>query len=85
MNVNVEFDQRIHRESVVIPRIALQESSTGVSVFVIENNKAKVKKVTKGLESGTKIEILSGLTVGEKVVIAGQVNLKDGSPVSVVK
>lgn len=85
MNVDVEFDKQINRESIVIPRTAIMGSSTDAVVFVVENNTAKLRSVTTGTESGTNIEILSGLKSGDKVVTSGQVNLKDGSPVSIVK
>jgi len=85
MNVEVEFDKQINRKSIVIPRIALLGSTTEAEVFVIENNTAKLRKVTTGIESGTNIEILSGIGEGDKIVTSGQVNLKDGTPVSIVK
>jgi RND family efflux transporter MFP subunit len=85
MYVNVEFNQRINRESVVIPRNSIIGSSLDANVFTIENGIAKLKKVTTGLESGTNIEILSGLNSGEAIVTSGQVNLKDGVAVTIVK
>jgi RND family efflux transporter MFP subunit len=85
MNVSAEFDRRINRESIVIPRIALIGSSIDAKIFVIENNVAKIRKVTTGIESGTKIEILSGVQAGEKIVTSGQVNLSDGDPVTITK
>ncbi len=85
MNVEIEFDKQINRESIVIPRIAIMGGSSAAQVFIVENNTAKLRSVTTGTESGTNIEILSGLKSGDKVVTSGQVNLKDGSPVSIVK
>jgi len=37
-------------------------------VFVIQDGKAKIRKVETGLASETEIEIVSGLAEGEKVV-----------------
>ncbi|GJQ32292.1 MAG: MexH family multidrug efflux RND transporter periplasmic adaptor subunit [Ignavibacteriaceae bacterium] len=85
MNVDVEFDKQINRESIVIPRIAILGSSSDAVVFVVEKNVSKKRSVTTGMESGTNIEILSGLKAGDLVVTSGQVNLKDGSQVSIVK
>ncbi|MBK8660843.1 MAG: hypothetical protein IPN18_03140 [Ignavibacteriales bacterium] len=66
MNVTAEFDRRVNRESVVIPRIALLGSSLDAKIFVVENNIARMRKITTGIESGTSIEILSGVKPGEK-------------------
>ena len=85
MNVDVEFNRRVNRESVVVPRTAIIGSSADAQVFIIENNVAKLKKVTTGIETGTNIEILSGIEKGDQIAISGQVNLKDGSPVNIVK
>ena len=85
MNVTAEFDRRVNRESVVIPRIALLGSSLDAKIFVVENNIARMRKITTGIESGTSIEILSGVKPGEKIVTSGQVNLTDGDPVTIIK
>lgn len=56
-------------------------------VFVVENGKSILKKVSTGIQDGEYIEILSGLFVGEEIVFAPynavSKKLKDGSPVQV--
>jgi hypothetical protein len=37
--------------------------------------------VTLGFEEGDRVETLTGLVVGEQVIVAGQGGLKDGSPI----
>lgn len=54
-------------------------------VFVVENNTVKLTKVVVGRTIGTKVEIISGLKDGTEIVISGQINLKDGAKIKVVK
>ncbi len=58
---------------VSIPLEALIRSSQGNRVIVLlKNGRFQVRPVTTGIESGEKIEIISGLNPGEKVVASGQ-------------
>lgn len=54
-------------------------------VFVVENNTVKLTKVVVGRTIGTKVEIISGLKDGTEIVTSGQINLKDGAKIKVVK
>lgn len=56
-----------------IPLEALIRSSQGNRVIVaLSDGRFQARTVTTGIESSEKIEILSGLKVGEKVVVSGQ-------------
>lgn len=58
---------------ISIPLEALIRSSEGDRVIVsLDDGCFQTKLVTVGIESGDKIEILSGLKEGEKVVVSGQ-------------
>jgi len=52
---------------------------------VVKEGKANMRKVTIGLEQGQSIQIIDGVQVGEMVVVAGNLNLKDGVPVQLDK
>jgi len=53
-------------------------------VYVVANGHAEMKNVTIGVHQGAWVEILSGLTDGQTVVIRGQNRLKDGMAVTIV-
>ena len=54
-------------------------SERGFVVYVVKDDKAQLKQVKIGLRTGTGIvEILSGLGVGETVVVEGNDRLADG-------
>jgi len=53
------------------------------SLFVVENGVARTREILSGAVIGDMIEIVSGLKPGEKYVVRGGFNLKDGDTVSV--
>jgi RND family efflux transporter MFP subunit len=82
--VNVEFVFAAESPSLLIPRIALVGSIKNASVYVLQNNTAIQKAITIGRDLGDYLEVLSGLTEGEKVITTGQINLSDGATVSII-
>lgn len=69
----------------IIPRNAFVGSVSSNTVFIAENGIAKLKKVTAGKIFGDKVEIVSGLSNGEQVIITGQINLNEGTKVEIIK
>jgi len=69
-----------------IPRSAIDRFDTtarsGV-LFVVENNIARKREIATGSISGESVEVLTGLKSGERYVVRGGFNLKDGDTVSV--
>ncbi|MBS1493886.1 MAG: efflux RND transporter periplasmic adaptor subunit [Bacteroidetes bacterium] len=85
MFARIDFSTIKGRTSIAIPREAIVGSIRDAHVYVIENNKAVLKKIETGLEGDKDVEVTSGLNVGEMLVITGGNNLKDGTEVSIVK
>lgn len=73
--------------AVVVPKEAILEDSDSKSsfVFVVEGGSAVKKVVETGISQQGLVEVKSGLTFGEKMVITGQHYLKDGDRVEVVE
>jgi membrane fusion protein (multidrug efflux system) len=53
-------------------------------VFKIVDSKAQLTKVMTGTRRDGRVEIVEGLAVGDQVVTAGQLKIRDGSAVSIV-
>lgn len=68
-----------------IPRETLLGSTKSAQVFVVDNGIAHLRSVIIGSEVGTNLQVLSGLTEGEQVVLSGQNNLKDNVAVTIVQ
>ena len=81
--VYVDFSRTLNEKILSVPREALIENMESVSVYVKEGDVAKLQPVVTGREVDGKVEILEGLSDGEVVITAGQVNLKDGVKISV--
>lgn len=71
--------------NILIPRTSFVGSVSSNQIFVLENNTSKIRKVVAGRIIGDNVEILEGLKEGETVIISGQINLTEGTEVSIVK
>jgi membrane fusion protein, multidrug efflux system len=73
------------RESPVIPQTAIRPSERGFIAFVVEDNTARERILTIGMRTiDGQAEVLSGLKVGESLVVRGTESLQNGFPVRVV-
>lgn len=71
---------------ITIPRGSFVGSVSSNQIFVLENGKtARIRKVIAGRNIGDQVEIIEGLKEGETVIVSGQINLIDGSPVATIK
>lgn len=68
---------------VALPLGALMERGQLQSVFVVEDGVARSRLVTTGRHTSASVEILSGLSAGENVVLPVPVGLQDGARVEV--
>ncbi len=73
------------REVIVAPLTALIYDNATVSLFVVEGNLARERKVTTGRKYGEDIEIIEGLNAKEQIVVVGQNNLSEGIKVNVAR
>ena len=75
--------EREFKDAVLVPESALHSSDKGAYVFVEENGIAKLRNVSTGLRQGNTVQITGGLKPGEKIIVFGGSNLKDGEKVEV--
>jgi RND family efflux transporter MFP subunit len=69
-------------EAPIIPVQALQYSGTRRYVYVVdESNTAKRTEVSLGARVDNQVVIEKGLAIGERIVVQGIVNLRDGNKV----
>jgi multidrug efflux pump subunit AcrA (membrane-fusion protein) len=80
MYANVDLVIREQTGTFVLPKNAVKNyNDTQVIYKIDENNIARRTTITTGLSNDSEIEILSGISAGDKVITAGAVT--DGSPV----
>jgi len=73
------------RQAPVIRQTAIRPSERGFIAFVVEDDTAKERILTIGMRTiDGQAEVLSGLEVGESLVVRGAESLQNGFPVRVV-
>ncbi len=71
------------KDTVVVPNTALLYEGSKISLYVVEDGKARERIVKIGNKYGDEIEITDGVKQGESVVTAGQQGLSEGAKVTV--
>ena len=72
------------RDAVVVPAMAVVTTAKQEKAFyVVTEGVAHLRVGEVGLEDGNRVQVLSGLSAGEQVVVGGQQKLKDGAHVQV--
>lgn len=71
-----------HRQAITIPQRAIVERGQLVSVFVVDDSGiARLRLIKTGKAYGDRVEVLTGLSDGERIVIDGVEAVSDGSRV----
>lgn len=71
------------RQALLVPLGALVERGQLTSTYVVDaQGIARLRLVTTGTRYGDRVEILSGLDVGERLVVEGAPRLSDGASVA---
>ncbi len=93
MFVTAIIDTGAPQQFVTLPAAAITYNAYGSTVFLVEDKgkdekgqpKLQVRQtfVTTGDTRGDQVSVLKGVKAGDQVVIAGQVKLRNGSPVVV--
>ena len=80
----VTFDLTTSNNVLLVPVSAVLGGQGAQAVFVVENNTAVRRTVSTGLTSQGRVEVISGLSDGEHVVVTGHNELRDGMTVRAV-
>ena len=68
---------------VIVPKAAVRSADGHSIVFVLRDDRVERRAVSVGLDNGDQIELVSGVSAGERVVVDGPATLKDGDKVRV--
>ena len=74
----------LKEDALSVPEQAIVPQGDAQYVFKIVNGKVMLTKVVTGTRREGRVEIVDGLSVGDEVVTAGQLKIRDGSTVSIV-
>lgn len=82
--VNTRLLVDVMRNATIVPTSAVLTGSIGQFVYVVKpDNTVTVRKVTVGPVDGERTSIVSGVTLGERVVTDGSDRLREGSKISI--
>lgn len=82
MFANVDIVGQERKNVLAVPESALVMREDQKTVFVVAEENRVVQKVLKiGDAAGGWVEVLSGVTEGERIIVAGQHKLKDGASI----
>ena len=85
MFVHITHQISVAKNTVVIPEEAIQADVKGYYVYTVIDGKVGQTYVKIGAHLNNQAQVLSGLKIGDTIVVAGQQKLEDGSIVKVVK
>jgi multidrug efflux system membrane fusion protein len=81
--VNVVLLVDEHKDVAIAPIAAIQRGLPGTFVYLVNpDSTVSVRKVTPGVTNGERVEILSGLNPGDRVVVDGADKLRDGASIN---
>jgi membrane fusion protein, multidrug efflux system len=82
--VNVRLLLNTLHDAIVVPGAAMQQGASGSYVYVVNaDSTVSMRGVTPGPSSGDLVSISKGLRTGERVVVDGADQLRDGAHVIV--
>lgn len=73
------------RPAIAVPVAAVRERGQLSYVFVVDDDRARMRLVRTGRIDGETVEILSGLEPGDRVVVSSGGEVSDGRPLRVVE
>lgn len=83
--VRVNIIAETLQDVIIVPATALLNSDDGTSkvMVVLADNTARERRVSVGVRQGKRVQIISGLQEGDKVVTSGGLGLEDKAKVSI--
>lgn len=80
--VNAVLLVDVLKDAKTVPAAAVQNGAPGAYVYLVkDDNTVTVRPVKIGPQAADRVQILSGLELGDKVVIDGADKLREGAPV----
>jgi membrane fusion protein (multidrug efflux system) len=83
--VHVRIDLGARQNVILVPEAAIVERLSGSYVFVVEKDKSLERRVKLGDRRDGRVEVVSGLTEGQNVVVTGQKAIRDNMDVTVAQ
>jgi membrane fusion protein, multidrug efflux system len=81
--VNIRLLLDTHKGVTTMPTAGVQRGVPGTFVYLVNaDNTVSVRKVVLGVTDGDRVEVVSGLAPGDRIVIDGADKLRDGAKIN---
>lgn len=80
--VHVHIQTEVIKEALVVPLAAVHHGQKGAFVYTVRDQHAVMQPVTLGLSDAQQVEVLSGIAEGERVVVDGADQVRDGQEIA---
>jgi HlyD family secretion protein len=79
-NINVEVHIVVRQRPgvLVVPRVAVRYDNGQHYIFVFDGEKVHRRDIAVGVASSDKYEVVSGLSLGDRIAVPGDIDVKDG-------
>jgi hypothetical protein len=84
MGGTAQFEISVRDSALVIPRKCIVGSIKEATVFVQKGDSVMLQGITVDPLNESEVMVSNGLTIQEKIVISGQINLRQGSKIKVI-
>lgn len=81
LDVRIIIGER--EDTLYVPSAAIFMTADGPAVFLVKNGRARIRNVKTGLAGDEKVEVVSGLDEGNKVILRPPPELEPGNRVSI--
>jgi len=82
--VNIRLLVDTHKDVTVMPVAGIQRGVPGTFVYLVNSDSTvSVRKVVLGVTDGDRVEVVSGLAPGDRIVVDGADKLRDGAKINV--
>jgi RND family efflux transporter MFP subunit len=85
MFVKADIVTRHKSDIIIIPKEYVLSDARGKRVFIVQQQTARERRITTGLENQLMVEVTNGLEVNQKLVIKGYETLRDRAKVNVIQ
>ncbi len=83
-NINADIQASVVENAIAIPKEAVRRQGTETGVLLLDGDRVMWRKVSLGISTYTKSQVLSGLNDGDAVVLTSEKPIQSGSRVRAV-
>lgn len=83
--VRIAIQTDVRKDAILVPKRALLEEDGENFIFIANGESATKTKVEVGYSSNGQVELRGGVAEGQKIVVAGQGAIKEGSKIREIK